>query len=205
MVRRSLILEFILESFNAMIPPMEEVIQRLNLRPLWTTDYLIPWYTSPHQFPKRHNLDYLEYRMNFECAYYLMPAGCICPFEKLRTENIFVHSVGAPCAIYTIQQDGSVLTQILGKDIEEDEIPAFVLPSGTYRAAEPLWLEGYTLLTEINVPEFKLGDNEKGYWEKLRQEFPALSEEVRRLAWPEGVDLRSDSYVYCGEKKSDAE
>lgn len=172
------------------LPAIATVIQRLNLVPLWTTDYLTEFYVSSQSWKSPLSKDFsVRQRPAFNCAYYLLPAGAICPFQRMFGEDVMIHCMGAPVQLHIIDQSGAYRSLTLGKDVDGGNLPGYVLGPEEFVGLHTVGDYPYALLSETCVPGFLIGDHERGYWEVLLQKFPNLPIDLKKYAWPPGMEF----------------
>lgn len=164
----------------------EFYVNKLNMQPLWTTDFLSEVYHSPVKIPESVlPRGFSGSRSIFNWAYYLIPQGCICPFHRLYAEASWHYCAGGPLDILIIEEKNKIRKVRIGKGLDKGEGFLHIIPSNKWFAAVTREGSPFTLITICVSPGFELGDEERGYYETIKEIIPEHREIARKLSWPE--------------------
>lgn len=168
-------------------PSKEELIRHFKLEPLWSDDFLVEFYRSKQDLPRKIiGDDFDGDRPIFNCAYYLLPEDVICPFHLHFADESWQIGLGGPMELFVIDpEDGKLETILIGSDILKGEKLMHIVPKGVWFGAKTLKGAEYTLITHIVAPGFFPQDKVKGYHGDLIKKFPQHEKLIEELAWPE--------------------
>ncbi|MBP2172963.1 cupin domain-containing protein [Methanococcus voltae] len=107
----------------------------------------------------------LEYRYLCTAIYYLLEKGQVSKFHRIKSDETWHFYAGNSLNIYTIQ-DGKIITNKLGNNLEEGENFQITVPKNTWFAAEPLG--DYTLVGCTVSPGFEYVDFKMATLEDLK-------------------------------------
>ena len=113
--------------------------------------------------------------------YFLLPAGAISAFHRIRSDEIWHHYDGDSLALHIINRDGTYKKILLGHDLIAGERPQAVVPEGSWQAAEPLG-KTFSLCGCTVAPGFDFSDFELAKRPELAVRFPEHAAIVNRLA-----------------------
>jgi uncharacterized protein len=167
-------------------PTINQLIDQLHLKPLWSKDYLVEFYRSELVLPRDiigNNFD--GDRPIFNWAYYLLPEGVICPFHLHLADESWQYCLGGPLELFIIYpEDGRLEKVIIGPDVLQGQKLIHITPKDVWFAAKTAKGAEYTLITHLVSPAFFPQDNTHGYYEDLVEKFPQHEPLIKELAWP---------------------
>ncbi len=112
--------------------------------------------------------------------YFLLPAGSISAWHRVRSDEVWHHYAGDALELHTIDPEGVHAVVRLGKELPHER-PQHVVMAGTWQAAIPLG-ERFSLCGCTVAPGFDFADFEMPTREELRRLFPQHVALVDRLA-----------------------
>lgn len=113
--------------------------------------------------------------------YFLLPGGAVSRWHRVRSDEIWQHSEGAPLELLQLPPEEWRLHRTrLGSLTTEQQMPLHCVPAGWWQAAQSLG--SYTLVNCTVAPGFEFADFE------LLAERPELAAKLRR-ALPEAAAL----------------
>ena len=164
---------------------MDYLIKKLNLKKLWSNDFLAQIYHSPLTVPKENLPSYFDGdRKMYNWAYYLIPEGCICPFHLMYADESWQYCSGGPLELWIIEGENNPKKIIIGKDLKKDHSFFHLVQSNKWMAATPCNGSKYTLITHCVSPSFAEQDVIKGYEKDIIKLIPDYSDLVKKFSWP---------------------
>ncbi len=119
---------------------------------------------------------------NFSTSiYFLLTSDVFSAFHRIVQDEIWHFYDGSPIELHSITHDGIYTNTIIGRDIENGEIPQFVVPGGSWFGAIVIRKNDYTLLGCTVAPGFDFRDFELAERNELILKFPQYSEIINRL------------------------
>ncbi|MBP2144030.1 putative cupin superfamily sugar epimerase [Methanococcus voltae] len=109
----------------------------------------------PDYFSNDNEKTDLEYRYLCTAIYYLLEKGQVSKFHRIKSDETWHFYAGNSLNIYTIQ-NGKIVTNKLGNNLEKGENFQITVPKNTWFAAEPLG--DYTLVGCTVSPGFEYVD-----------------------------------------------
>lgn len=121
-----------------------------------------------------------ELRKLWTSIYFLLRDGEVSNFHRLKSDEMWYYHAGASLTIYMINEEGKLITEELGLDIEHGEKPQVLVPKG-YIFGSAMNKEGYSLVGCMVSPGFNFEDFELFQREELLQKYPEYKEEIFKL------------------------
>lgn len=162
---------------------IDDIVKKLNLKPLWEKDYIKEDYCSSELINVDRN-GKIEQRALFNWAYYLIPEGCIFPFHKLLSDESWQFCSGGPLDLYVID-NGNIKNIKLGPNLFEGELHFHVIQKQTWFAATPSPGSGYTLVTHCVSPGWHPNDDIAGYYDEMIKLAPHQANFIKKFSWPD--------------------
>ncbi len=113
--------------------------------------------------------------------YYLLPAGDVSRFHRLKSDELWYYHAGDPTEIHMIDQAGMHTTLLLGMDTTADEQPQAAVPAGNIFGAATKGTAGYSLLGCMVCPGFEYADFELIKQDALIKAYPQYKELILAL------------------------
>lgn len=117
--------------------------------------------------------------------YFLLPAGSVSAWHRVRSDEVWHHYQGDPVRLHLIVGN-AYHTEMLGQDIPSGERPQVVVPAGAWQAAEPVG-DAYALCGCTVAPGFDFADFEMPSADDLVALLPDHAAIARRLGKPATV------------------
>ncbi len=167
-------------------PTIEDLVKRLNLKPLWSNDYLIEFYRSDLVLQRKIiGQSFDGDRPLFNWAYYLIPENVLCPFHLHLSDESWQYCMGGPLELFIIHpKDGRLEKVLIGQDILKGQKFIHIVQKDVWFAAKTKKNAGYTLITHIVSPAFFPQDKVKGHYDELIKKFPQHKDLIKEFAWP---------------------
>lgn len=113
--------------------------------------------------------------------YYLLQEGDFSAFHRIVSDEVWHHYDGGVLELYSIDKEGVLKIQYLGKSPSDKVVPLLVIPGGTWFAALPQLDSVYVLAGCTVAPGFDFADFEMGNADYLLVQFPQHSEIIKLL------------------------
>lgn len=165
----------------------KKIIEKLLLLPHPEGGYFREAYRSKGEIPQSSLPSEYDGNRNYSTAiYYLLTPNDISVFHRLHQDEIWHFYDGLALKIHIIGENGDYKTVKMGIDFENDEVPQYVVPGGSYFAVEVITNEncpkGYSLSGCTVAPGFNFSDFEIVSKETLLNKFPQHSETIAKFA-----------------------
>ena len=158
----------------------ELIIKKLNLNPHPEGGYYRETYRSKDIIPGNNpEAKYKGDRNISTCIYYLLTAETFSSFHRIRQDEIWHFYDGNAICLHMISPTGDYSHVLIGTDIENNQIPQFVVPAGYWFAAKVE--TDYALVGCTVSPGFDFSDFELAKREELINRFPQLSDIITPL------------------------
>jgi hypothetical protein len=112
--------------------------------------------------------------------YFLLPAGTFSALHRVESDEAWHHYDGDPVELHLLDDAGTHLRVLLGRDLAAGQRPQHVVPAGTWQAAVPVG-DRYALCGCTVSPGFDFRDFAMPPREELTRRFPQHAELVARL------------------------
>lgn len=163
---------------------IEKLIQKLELQPHPEGGYFKETYRSEGFIPKDSlGKAYTGPRNYSTCIYFLLTSDTFSAFHKIQQDEFWHFYKGSSIDLHLISPDGNHSKVVIGNDIENGEIPQFVVPGGYWFGGKVMAKDSYALVGCTVSPGFDFADFTLAEREKLIQEFPqhkGIIEELTR-------------------------
>ncbi len=113
--------------------------------------------------------------------YYLLRAGEISRFHRLRSDEIWYYHIGTGLKIVLIDPEGQKHVRLLGPKIEKAEHLQVFIPAGTIFGAELADSESFSLFSCMVSPGFEFDDFELFEKEDLLQAYPKHADIIEKF------------------------
>ena len=170
---------FIIESS---LRSIDKIIETLDLKPHPEGGYFKETYRS-QGIIKEDSLSpaYLGERNYSTCIYFLLTSDKFSAFHRINQDEIWHFYDGSPILLHMISESGKYAKQIIGKDFEKKEAPQFVVPGGSWFAAEVVSPDSYSLVGCTVSPGFSFEDFQLKPRQELISSYPDLKEVISKL------------------------
>jgi uncharacterized protein len=161
---------------------LNSIIVNLKLIPHPEGGFYRETYRSPGEIFSENPDERPSGNRNYStCIYYLLPFEAFSAFHRIRQDEIWHFYDGSPIILHLISQQGGYSRVIIGRNLDEGEVPQFVVYGGTLFAAEVKNKKGFSLAGCTVSPGFDFRDFELPGREELVNQFPQHVEIITRL------------------------
>ena len=159
---------------------IQAIISKLDMQPHPEGGYYKEIYRSEDEISS----DFLSERYpgGRNCStsiYYLLISGSFSAFHKINQDEIWHFYDGAPVAIHIISPFGKYKKQIVGRNLDQEEVPQLVVPGNHWFAAEVTEHDNFSLVGCTVAPGFDFDDFELAKRDELISVFPDHSEIIK--------------------------
>jgi uncharacterized protein len=160
----------------------DEIILNLRLTPHPEGGYYRETYRSPDEIEQDDLGDEYNGRRSFStCIYFLLTSDTFSAFHKIRQDEIWHFYDGSPLRLHMISEKGEYSDVIIGNDFGKGQTPQFVIPAGTWFAANVMNENDHTLLGCTVSPGFDFKDFTLAQRNELIKSFPQHTELITQL------------------------
>jgi hypothetical protein len=161
---------------------LETVIKELNLRPHPEGGYFCETYRSAETIGTGGLPDrYGGGRAFGTSIFYLLNSHDKSHFHRLKSDELWYFHLGATIVLHVIDPRQGYRPVELGPDLAGGEQLQWVIPAGSWFAAEVKGQTGFALAGCAVFPGFDFADFEMGNRYALLAEYPGLSEVIRKF------------------------
>lgn len=152
---------------------IEGIIQKLQLQPHPEGGFYRETYRSEGVIQPNSLEDHYTGPRNYGTAiYFLLTSDNFSAFHKIKQDEIWHFYQGVSIGIHVINPQGDYHYQVVGNQLEEGEVPQYVVEGGCWFAAEVPHEEGYSLVGCTVSPGFSFEDFEMASQAELCTLFP---------------------------------
>lgn len=156
----------------------KKLIESLGLEPMPGGGYFRRTYLSNKQITIND-----ETRAIGSAIYYYLDSNDFSAWHRLQCDEIWHFYSGSNLSLHLIDEQGKLQCICLGDIKNSEEIFAqYVVPAGTWLAAEVASDNAYSLVGTTCFPSYDEGGFELAKKEKLAAEFPKLKDIIYRLS-----------------------
>lgn len=112
--------------------------------------------------------------------YFLLTGSNVSRFHRITSDECWYFHSGDPIVVHTLGQNGHG-EFILGNDLENGQLPFYLVPGGTIFGSCMLHDSGYALVSCAVAPGFDFRDFELFETEQLLNDFPEHETIIRKL------------------------
>ena len=163
--------------------PTEEIIARLNLRPLpgeggyFTETYRADWSLAPDLMPG----DYPAERIAATAIYFLVTPQQFSALHRLRGDELWHFYLGDPVELVTIDPDGADRSITMGHDLLNGQVQQALAPAGSWLGCALVEGGEWALLGTTMTPGFHSDDFELADRNALLAAHPHVANVIHRL------------------------
>lgn len=161
---------------------IKQLIQTLNLQEHPEGGYFKETYRSEGIISQSALSDEFKGDRNF-CTgiYFLLTSDSFSAFHKIKQDEMWHFYEGSPLVVHMIDESGNYSSQEVGINLEEDQVPQFVVPKNVWFASEVLEPDSYSMVGCTVSPGFDFDDFELGKRNELKELFPDCKVVIERL------------------------
>ncbi len=158
------------------------LISKLDLKPHPEGGFFRETYRSKGEI-SASSLDksYNGKRNYATCIYFLLTSDNFSAFHRIKQDEIWHFYDGSSIKLHLISDSGLYSNQVIGIDLQKGEVPQFVVPGGSWFAAEVIHQNTYSLIGCTVSPGFSFDDFELKSRNDLITLFPDQEEIISRL------------------------
>lgn len=161
---------------------IENIIRALQLKAHPEGGYFRETYRSEGIINREELGDQFSGPRNFStCIYFLLTSESFSAFHRIVQDEAWHFYEGSPLFLHMITTGGKYTRVTIGRNLEDGEVPQFVVPGGTWFAAEVSQKDSFSLLGCTVAPGFDFADFEMGRRDELTAEFPEFRDVIRAL------------------------
>ncbi len=161
---------------------IDKIIKSLELSPHPEGGYYKETYRSVGEIKKDSLSNEYQGNRNYStCIYFLLTSDSFSAFHKIKQDEIWHFYDGSPIRLHVITPEGDYSNHLIGRQLEHDEIPQFVVSGGCWFAAEVVNKNAYSLVGCTVSPGFSFEDFVLKPRHELISLFPHLEELICRL------------------------
>ena len=152
-------------------------IKRLGLQPHPEGGHFREVYRSQEKLPRRVLPERYGGERSFSTSiYFMIGAGEVSAWHRLKSDEIWHFYDGVPVVIYTINQAGILRQDLLGFNGEGGGAFQIVVEAGVWMSSILTDGEGYALMGCTVAPGFDFTDFELADVEALKRRYPAYTQ-----------------------------
>ena len=156
-------------------------VEKLKMTPHPEGGYFKECYAGEDMISSNElSVDYKDTRKLWTSIYFLLEDGEVSNFHRLKSDEMWYYQAGSPLTIYMITPEGTLVTQKLGLNIAEGEMPQFLVPKG-YIFGSAMNESGYALVGCMVAPGFEFRDFELFKRSELLEKYPQYEKEIVKL------------------------
>ena len=161
----------------------EEIIKFFDMKPLLPEGgFYAETYRAAEKIKKSSLPIPLNGDRNISTAIlYLLPAGTVSHFHRLKTDEVFHFYLGDPVTMIQLHSDGQCEKITIGNDILNDQKMQVLIPKGTWQGSFVNQGGKFALMGCTVSPGFDPADFEQAKREQLLKQFPQHSEWIKKL------------------------
>jgi predicted cupin superfamily sugar epimerase len=116
--------------------------------------------------------------------YFLLRSEDVSHFHRIKSDEIWYYHAGSPLIVHSIDERGKLRQQKLGVNLEEDEVPQYLVPKNTIFGSSVLDENSYSLVSCSVAPGFDFNDFELFKQHDLIKKYPEHVDIITKLALP---------------------
>lgn len=113
--------------------------------------------------------------------YYLLESGDFSAFHRIKSDETWHFYLGSPLKLYILQDDGSLLTVLLGDNVSTGHVFQWTIPYGLWFAAEVSVPGSFSLMGCTVSPGFEFDDMEMATLGELKSRYSRYATLIRRM------------------------
>jgi hypothetical protein len=121
------------------------------------------------------------YRNYSTGIYFLLTSDAFSAFHRIKQDEMWHFYEGSPLVVHMIDENGNYSFQKVGLDINDDQIPQFVVPKNVWFASEVLNSDSYSFVGCTVSPGFDFEDFELADQTELSSLFPDHKAIINKL------------------------
>lgn len=160
----------------------EIIAKQLQLQPHPEGGYFKETYRSPGYIKETSLSEDISGIRNYSTAiYFLLTSETFSAFHRIKQDEIWHFYKGSPIKLHVISEKGDYKYIIIGNNLENGELPQYVVNAKDWFAAEVIGTNKYSLLGCTVSPGFDFKDFELAERKALTSIFPKHSTIIEKL------------------------
>ena len=162
---------------------IKQLINKLNLQQHPEGGFYKETYRSEGVIPQSALTKEFSGDRNYSTGiYFLLTSDNFSAFHRIKQDEMWHYYEGSPLVVHMIDQKGNYSFKKIGLDLEDGQVPQFVVPKGVWFASEVSEPNSYSLVGCTVSPGFDFADFELADKNSLSDEFPDHSKIIQRLS-----------------------
>ncbi len=161
---------------------LDKIILNLKLKPHPEGGFYRETYRSYGEI-KQDSLDTkFKGKRNYStCIYFLLTSEVFSAFHRINQDEIWHFYDGSPINLHIITPEGEYSKTVIGRDIDHEQVPQFIVPGGCWFAATVINKNDYSLVGCTVSPGFDFLDFELPSRNDLIIKFPQHKKIITEL------------------------
>lgn len=161
---------------------IESLISGLELEPHPEGGYFRETYRSSGEIDQLNLGPDYDGKRNFStCIYFLLTSDNFSAFHRIKQDEIWHFYEGSPIRLHVITPEGDYCEHLIGRALNDGQVPQFVVPGGSWFAAEVMRKSSCALVGCTVSPGFDFKDFELKTRKELITLFPDHVKIISRL------------------------
>lgn len=157
------------------MPTAKNIIKKLNLQPHPEGGYYREIYRSVGEISEASlGVDYSGKRNYSTSIYFLLTSDKFSAFHRIKQDEIWHFYDGSPVRIHMISKKGKYSNVVVGRELDNDKVPQYVVKGGDWFVAEVVEDESFSFVGCTVSPGFDFQDFEMPSRKELVELFPDL-------------------------------
>ncbi|MFD2568168.1 cupin domain-containing protein [Pseudotenacibaculum haliotis] len=160
----------------------QEIIEKLELQEHPEGGYFKETYRSTGEIPTTVLGEKYQGNRNYStCIYFLLTSEKFSAFHKINQDEIWHFYKGTPLKLHIISKEGEYSYHMIGNDLQNGEVPQYVVNGGDWFAAEVIDANAYSLVGCTVAPGFDFADFVLPERKELTELFPQYKKIISKL------------------------
>jgi hypothetical protein len=161
---------------------IDSIIEKLDLKPHPEGGYFKETYRSQGKINQDSLTPNYNGSRNYStCIYFLLTSDNFSALHRIKQDEIWHFYEGSPIRLHLISETGNYSAHVIGRNLVKEEVPQFIVPGGSWFAAEVININTYSLVGCTVSPGFSFDDFELKSRKELVSLFPDKKEIITRL------------------------
>ncbi|MFA4852120.1 MAG: cupin domain-containing protein [Bacteroidales bacterium] len=161
---------------------LDKIILNLKLKPHPEGGFFRETYRSVGDIKQDSLGSKYKGKRNYStCIYFLLTSEVFSAFHRIRQDEIWHFYDGSPISLHIITPGGEYSNTVIGRDIDQGQIPQFIVPGGSWFAATVINKNDYSLVGCTVSPGFDFLDFKLPVRNDLIIKFPQHKKIITKL------------------------
>ena len=161
---------------------INNIISKLDLKPHPEGGFFKETYRSKGEINENSLSEQYNGKRNYStCIYFLLTSDNFSAFHRIKQDEVWHFYDGSPIKLHIISEAGIYSNHTIGINLLQDEVPQFVVPGGSWFAAEVIDNNTFSLIGCTVSPGFSFEDFELISRKELITFFPDKKDIISRL------------------------